>query len=74
MRKYRLPILNLLPAFEAAARHRSMQKAALEMSLSRQAISQQIVKLEHHVGRAVFKRLPNRLVLTEGGETLASRR
>jgi LysR family transcriptional regulator, glycine cleavage system transcriptional activator len=72
MRKYRLPILNLLPAFEAAARHRSMQKAALEMSLSRQAISRQIVKLEQQVGRAVFKRLPNRLVLTEGGETLLS--
>jgi LysR family transcriptional regulator, glycine cleavage system transcriptional activator len=70
MRKYRLPMLNLLPAFEAAARHRSMKKAALEMSLSRQAISKQIVKLEHHVGRAVFKRLPKRLVLTEEGETL----
>jgi len=72
MRKYRLPILNLLPAFEAAARHRSMQKAALEMSLSRQAISRQIVKLEQHVGRPVFKRLPNRLVLTEEGEALLS--
>jgi LysR family glycine cleavage system transcriptional activator len=72
MRKYRLPILNLLPAFEAAARHSSMQKAALEMSLSRQAISRQIVKLEHHVGRTVFERLPNRLVLTDAGETLLS--
>jgi LysR family glycine cleavage system transcriptional activator len=72
MRKYRLPILGLLPAFEATARHRSMQKAALEMSLSRQAISQQIVKLEQQVGRAVFKRLPNRLILTAGGETLLS--
>lgn len=72
MRKYRLPILSLLPAFEAAARHRSMQKAALEMSLTRQAISRQIVKLEQHVGRAVFTRLPNRLVLTDGGETLLS--
>jgi LysR family glycine cleavage system transcriptional activator len=72
MRKYRLPMLSLLPAFEATARHKSMKKAALEMSLSRQAISQQIVKLEQQVGRTVFRRLPNKLVLTEGGETLLS--
>jgi LysR family transcriptional regulator, glycine cleavage system transcriptional activator len=72
VRKYKLPMLNLLVAFEAAARHRSMKKAASELSLSRTAVSHQMVKLEHDIGRSLFKRLPNRLVLTDGGETLLS--
>jgi LysR family glycine cleavage system transcriptional activator len=72
MRKYRLPILNLLLAFEAAARHQSMKKAAHELNLSRIAVSRQIRKLEQSIGRNLFERLPNRLVLTEEGETLLS--
>jgi LysR family transcriptional regulator, glycine cleavage system transcriptional activator len=72
VRKYRLPMLNLLLAFEAAARHQSMKKAAFELNLSRTAVSHQMVKLEHYVGRNLFKRLPNRLVLTDGGEILLS--
>jgi LysR family glycine cleavage system transcriptional activator len=70
VRKYRLPMLNLLLTFEAVARHKSMKKAALELNLSRTAVSHQMVKLEHYLGRNLFKRLPHRLVLTDGGETL----
>lgn len=72
MRPYRLTILHLLPAFEATARHQSMKKAAAELNLSRTAISHQVVKLEHHVGRRLFHRLPKALLLTEAGKILQS--
>jgi LysR family glycine cleavage system transcriptional activator len=72
VRKYRLPMLNLLLAFEAAARHQSMKKAAHELNLSRIAVSRQIRKLEESIGRNLFERLPNKLVLTDEGRTLLS--
>ena len=42
----RLPPLTSLKAFEAAARHLSVKKAALELNVTRPAISKQIALLE----------------------------
>lgn len=66
---YRLPSLNSLRAFEAAARHLSFKTAASELGLTAGAVSQQVKKLETSLGVALFRRLPNGLLLTAQGET-----
>jgi len=66
---YRLPSLNSLRAFEAAARHLSFKTAAVELGVSAGAISQQVKKLEASLGAKLFRRLPHGLLLTEEGET-----
>ncbi len=52
----RLPPLNALRAFEAAARHRSFARAAEELHVTPAAISQQIKQLEDHLGLSLFRR------------------
>lgn len=64
---YRLPSLNTLRAFEAAARHLSFSQAAHEIGVTSGAISQQVRKLEHSLGVALFQRLPHGLLLTAEG-------
>lgn len=64
---HRLPNLNLLRAFEAAARHRSFTTAAEELSLTPAAISQQVRALEHNLGFLLFERLPRGVALTHMG-------
>ncbi|MFT4048055.1 MAG: transcriptional regulator GcvA [Solimonas sp.] len=64
----RLPPLNALRAFEAAARHASVHKAAQELHVTPAAISHQIKALEEHLGIALFKRLPRRIELTPAAE------
>lgn len=66
---YRLPTLNTLRAFEAAARHLSFKAAADELGVTPGAISQQVKKLENSLGVALFRRLPRGLLLTRQGET-----
>ena len=66
---YRLPSLNTLRAFEAAARHLSFKMAASELGVTPGAVSQQVKKLEGSLGVALFRRLPHRLLLTIEGET-----
>ncbi|MEQ8344060.1 MAG: transcriptional regulator GcvA [Sneathiellaceae bacterium] len=61
----RLPPLNALRAFEAAARHLSFKDAAEELNVTPAAISQQVKLLEEHVGAPLFRRLTRALVLTE---------
>lgn len=61
----RLPPLNALRAFEAAARHLSFTRAAEELHVTQTAISHQIRALEEHLGLRLFRRLPRGLVLTE---------
>lgn len=61
----RLPPLNALRAFEAAARHASFARAADELAVTPAAISQQIRLLEADLGVTLFRRLPRGLVLTE---------
>ncbi len=66
---YRLPSLNSLRAFEAAARHLSFRAAADETGVTSGAISQQVRKLELSLGVTLFHRLPHGLLLTAEGAT-----
>lgn len=71
MAPQRLPSLQLLPAFEAAARLLSFSKAAQELHLTTSAISQQIKLLESQLGLPLFRRLTRRVELTEAGRHFA---
>ncbi|WP_183262669.1 transcriptional regulator GcvA [Aminobacter niigataensis] len=55
----RLPPLNPLKAFEAAARHQSFQDAAQEMNVTPGAISRQVKALEDYLGFPLFVRVHN---------------
>ena len=70
---YRLPSLNTLRAFEAAARHLSFKTAASEIGVTAGAVSQQVRKLEQSLGVDLFCRLPHGLLLTAEGETYLPR-
>ncbi len=63
-----LPPLPALQAFEAAARNENFMAAADELHLSQSAISHRVRALEHHLGYALFERLPRGLRLTENGK------
>ncbi len=65
MRK--LPFLNGIKAFEAAARHGSFTGAADEMNVSPAAVSRMVHLLEARIGVTLFERTPNHLVVTEAG-------
>lgn len=65
---YRIPTLNGLRAFEAAARHHSFKLAANELGVTAGAVSQQVRKLEASLGVTLFRRLPHGLLLTAEGE------
>jgi LysR family glycine cleavage system transcriptional activator len=66
----RLPPLSMLRAFEAAARHLSFKRAALELAVTPTAISHQIGRLEEHLGVPLFERRARRVALTAPGKTL----
>ena len=67
----RLPNLDLLLAFEAAARHLSFTKAGAERALTQSAISRQVAALEHDLGVLLFRRKHRALGLTDEGQRLA---
>lgn len=67
----RPPPLQLLPAFEAAARLLSFSKAAAELHLTASAVSQQVKQLEQHLGMSLFHRLTRRVELTAAGAQFA---
>jgi len=67
----RLPPLQSLRAFEAAARHLSFTRAAEELFVTQGAISQQVRQLEEYLGFKLFHRLPRQIHLTEEGVQLA---
>lgn len=60
----KLPPLNSLKAFEAAARSNSFTIAADELLVSQGAISKQIKNLENYLGITLFKREHQKIVLT----------
>jgi LysR family glycine cleavage system transcriptional activator len=60
----RLPPLNALKAFESAARHMSLKRAAQELSVTPAAISHQVKALEDYLGVKLFRRLNRALELT----------
>ena len=63
----RLPPLNAVRAFEAAARSRSFTRAAEELYVTPGAVSQQVKALEATLGVKLFIREKQRLLLTAGG-------
>ena len=64
----RLPPLNALRAFEAAARHLSFTKAAEELNVTQAAVSHQVKGLEERLGLPLFKRNNRSLLLTDAGQ------
>lgn len=65
-----MPPLNSLCAFEAAARHLSLTKAAAELNVSPGAISHQIRGLEALLGVQLFERRVRAIALTAAGKLL----
>jgi LysR family glycine cleavage system transcriptional activator len=65
--RQRLPPLNALKAFEAAARHESFTRAAEELFVTQGAVSHQVKALEGDIGVKLFNRERQRLVITEAG-------
>src|SRR2546430_8315351 len=63
----RLPPLNALKAFEAAARHESFTRAAEELCVTQGAVSHQVKALEAELGIKLFNRERQRLIITEAG-------
>jgi LysR family glycine cleavage system transcriptional activator len=63
----RLPPLNALKAFEAAARHESFTRAAEELNVTQGAVSQQVKALEATLGVGLFDRERQRLAITAAG-------
>lgn len=70
LRQPRLPSLDLLKGFEAAARLLSFTKAGEELYLSQSAVSRQIQELEEQLGVALFERRHRALALTEAGQAM----
>ncbi|MBB4008761.1 LysR family transcriptional regulator [Allorhizobium taibaishanense] len=66
-----LPSLQLLSAFEAAARTGSVTAAARELSLTQSAVSRQIKALEEQLGVELFHRERQTIRLTAGGNIYA---
>lgn len=62
--------LDLLRAFEAAARHRSFTAAAVELGTTQPAVSQQIKRLEEQLAARLFDRIYRGIELTEAGSIL----
>lgn len=63
----RLPSLNGLRAFEAAARHGSFTAAGAELGVSQAAVSRLVRLLEARLAVPLFERHPNGLSLTSHG-------
>ncbi|MDX1514041.1 MAG: transcriptional regulator GcvA, partial [Gammaproteobacteria bacterium] len=64
----KLPPLNALRAFEAAARHLSFTRAAEELHVTQAAVSHQVKSLEEYLGIKLFRRFNRSLLLTDEGQ------
>jgi len=64
----RIPPFAAIRAFEAAARHLSLKKAAEELCVTPSAISHQIKTLEEFLGTALFDHEGNKLALRQTGQ------
>ncbi|WP_319385249.1 LysR substrate-binding domain-containing protein [Roseibium sp.] len=67
MRRAFIPSADTLIAFECAARHLSFTRAAEELHLTQGAISKQVRHLETRLGVELFRRVRQRIVLTDAG-------
>jgi LysR family glycine cleavage system transcriptional activator len=72
MNARRLPPLNSLRAFEAAARHGSFTGAAKELGVTQSAVSRHVLQLEASVGCALCARMRRGIELTAEGATYAA--
>jgi len=68
-----IPASNTLLCFDATARHASLTRAAVELSLTQSAVSRQIRTLEQSLGVALFKRTRHGMELTAVGADYAAR-
>jgi DNA-binding transcriptional LysR family regulator len=68
----RIPPLNPLHSFEAAARHGSFARAAAELSVTPAAISRQVKMLERYFGVDFFEREPGGVTLTPEARVYAT--
>ena len=67
----KIPSLQALACFDAAARHESYTRAAQELALTQGAVSRQITALEAFLGVALFRRTRHGVALTERGAEYA---
>ncbi|MES0883402.1 transcriptional regulator GcvA [Roseibium sp. SCP14] len=67
MRRAFVPPADTLIAFECAARHLSFTRAAEELHLTQGAVSKQVRQLEDRLGVELFRRVRQRIVLTDAG-------
>lgn len=65
-----MPPMSALRAFEAAARHSSLTRAAAELHVTPAALSHQIRGLEELLGLSLFERRPRGIELTDAGRVL----
>jgi LysR family glycine cleavage system transcriptional activator len=69
----KIPSTAALTAFEAAARHQSFTKAALELSVTQSAVCRQVGTLEDFLGVKLFRRGRHGVALTEAGQDYSRR-
>jgi LysR family glycine cleavage system transcriptional activator len=69
---YKIPPLNALRAFEAAARNLSFTKAGGEMNVTQGAVSRQVRLLEEYLGFELFERTPRGVELNRAGQIYAA--
>lgn len=67
----KIPSLQALACFDAAARHESYTRAAQELALTQGAVSRQITALEEFLGLDLFRRTRHGVALTERGTAYA---
>jgi DNA-binding transcriptional LysR family regulator len=67
----KIPSLQALSCFDAAARHESYTRAANELALTQGAVSRQIAALEAYLGIALFRRTRHGVALTPAGAAYA---
>lgn len=67
----KIPSLQALACFAAAAHHESYTRAARELALTQSAVSRQITGLENYLGQALFRRTRHGVALTERGAAYA---
>ncbi len=67
----KIPSIEALIAFEAAARHLSFTRSADELAVTQSAVGRQVAFLEEYLGVALFNRVKKRLSLTEVGQLYA---
>lgn len=68
----RIPPLNPLRAFEAAASHESFTKAGFELHVTQGAVSRQVKALEAYLGFDLFERTATGVELNQSGKIYAA--